>query len=68
MISATKETLVRQLKLIDFKEGFRFFNHSIERVLEEYQRINVDMDCYNITFWVNSLCIKDGKAIRKQIT
>lgn len=68
LISATEETLVQQLKLIDFKEGFRFFNHSTEKVLEEYQRINLDMDRYDITFWVNSLCIKDGDAIRKQIT
>lgn len=68
MISATEETLVRQLKLIDIKEGFRFFNHSIERVLEEFQRINLDMDRHDITFWVNALCIKDGEAIRKQIT
>jgi hypothetical protein len=68
LISATEETLVKQLKLIDIKGGYRFFNHSIEKVFEEYQRINLDIERSDITFWVNPLCIKDGETIRKQIT
>jgi hypothetical protein len=68
MISTTEETLIRQLKQIDIKEGYRFFNNSIERVLEEHKRINLYIDRHDITFWVNSLCIKDGEAIKKQIT
>lgn len=68
LIATTEETLLEQLKLIDLTEGFRFTSHSIEKVLEEYQSIILIMNRDDIPFWFNSLCIKDGEAIRTKIT
>lgn len=66
LISTTEELLVLELRLIDVKEGYRISTHSIKRVLEVCN--GIDLDGHDISFWANPLSIENEEGIKKKIT